>query len=132
MSYIPGTSGRSGRVIGGKVGGEGRLDSQYYFGTAIVHPITEAVNSTTGKAKAKTWLPAGDWVRWDVMAGWTGPAEVTESFSVSEVPVYLPRGACSLSALQAMMWDHGATLLYGLPRALAMAALPCMRTMVSH
>eukprot|EP00666_Eupelagonemidae_sp_cell4sb_P016618 gene16618-8655_t len=63
-----------------------RLPRRYYFGAAIVHPITRAVDASTRTARATTWLPPGAWTRWDGGRRWAGPANVTEEFALGEVP----------------------------------------------
>merc|ERR1711896_57492 len=94
MSIVKSIHNRSGRTVGGAINHvTPSLDLQYYFGSAIVHPITAPLDTSTAKLNVETWLPDGNWVRWDGTGRWSGPVKVTESFGIVKIPVYLPEGS---------------------------------------
>eukprot|EP01065_Artemidia_motanka_P009447 TRINITY_DN1482_c0_g1_i2.p1 TRINITY_DN1482_c0_g1~~TRINITY_DN1482_c0_g1_i2.p1 ORF type:complete len:865 (+),score=254.11 TRINITY_DN1482_c0_g1_i2:79-2673(+) len=90
MAEVTSLVPKAGRTFGGAVTAG---MNQYMFGQAVVNPITEAVDAGTKTVGVTTWLPDGDWVRWDGSGGWTGPTNVTENFGIGSIPIYLPVGS---------------------------------------
>ena len=96
MESVAGLEPKSGRTVGGEVGAEAyALDSQFYFDDAIVRPITWGVGADN-TTQVTTWLPTGSWSRWDGGSQHTVPPRsaqnVTETFQLGEIPVYVPTG----------------------------------------
>ncbi len=71
-----------------------RFKDQYMFGPdLLVAPITEATSPETLLATKTVWLPPGDWQEYFTGARLRGPAVLTRSFALEEVPVYVRAGA---------------------------------------
>jgi alpha-glucosidase (family GH31 glycosyl hydrolase) len=67
---------------------------EYIFGSnMIVAPVTQSVDSVKQTAAQTLWLPPGGWFEWPTGKHLTGPATVTNNFSISQIPVYLRDGA---------------------------------------
>jgi alpha-glucosidase (family GH31 glycosyl hydrolase) len=67
---------------------------EYVFGKdMIVAPVTQPVDAVRQTATQTLWLPPGGWFEWPTGKHLTGPATITHSFSISQVPVYLRDGA---------------------------------------
>jgi len=67
---------------------------EYVFGDQmLVAPITAPVDQETGLASESVWIPDGHWIEWPTGQNLTGPATLTRSFSLDQVPVYLRAGA---------------------------------------
>ncbi len=70
------------------------FSGEYTFGDSlIVAPVTSPVDTATGLAKERVWLPPGDWVEWQSGLRFTGPVELQRSFDISEIPIYAKAGA---------------------------------------
>ena len=68
--------------------------SEYMFGDQMLAaPVTAAADSTSGLATEQVWIPDGDWIEWPTGKHIAGPAAVSRSFSIDQVPVYLRAGA---------------------------------------
>jgi alpha-glucosidase (family GH31 glycosyl hydrolase) len=68
--------------------------NEYAFGqNMIVAPVTKPVDETTQLATEDVWIPKGEWIEWPTGKHFTGPQTVTRSFSISQIPIYLPAGA---------------------------------------
>ena len=98
MAEVTGLEPRSGRTVGGDIGPGAaayKLGGQFYFDDAIVRPITWGVGADN-TTQATTWLPPGSWSRWDGGSQHTVPPHaaqnVTETFRLGEIPVYVPTG----------------------------------------
>jgi alpha-glucosidase len=67
---------------------------EYAFGSQmIVAPVTKPVDTNTQLAEQKVWIPQGEWIERGAGKHFTGPQEVTRSFSIEEIPVYVRAGA---------------------------------------
>jgi hypothetical protein len=67
---------------------------EYIFGSnMIVAPVTQPVDAVKQTATQTLWLPPGGWFEWPTGKHLTGPATVTNNFSISQIPVYLRDGA---------------------------------------
>jgi alpha-glucosidase len=67
---------------------------EYLFGRdMLVRPVTAPMPPDTLLARERLWLPPGEWYEWFTGARLRGPATVTRSFALNEVPVYLRAGA---------------------------------------
>jgi hypothetical protein len=67
---------------------------EYAFGPdMIVRPVTAPMSPDTLLARQRLWLPPGEWYEWFTGARLTGPAAVTRTFALNEVPVYVRAGA---------------------------------------
>jgi hypothetical protein len=68
--------------------------NEYMFGSQMLAaPVTEAVDTKSGLATEKIWLPTGDWIEWPTGKHFTGPTTISRSFSIDQIPVYLRAGA---------------------------------------
>ncbi len=69
-------------------------EGQYMLGPDLmVSPVTTPADSATGLATRTTWLPPGDWVEWDSGARLHGPGEVTRTYMLDEIPLFVRAGA---------------------------------------
>lgn len=67
---------------------------EYVFGSQMIAaPITQPVDAATQLAKESIWIPGGEWIERATGKHFTGPAEVSRSFSIDQIPVYLRAGA---------------------------------------
>lgn len=67
---------------------------QYMFGDdMLVAPIAEPVDSMSMLVRRRLWLPEGKWFEWSTGTLLKGPAIVTRSLALDEVPVYVKAGA---------------------------------------
>jgi alpha-glucosidase (family GH31 glycosyl hydrolase) len=67
---------------------------QYLFGEQMmVAPVIAPVDKASGLAAEKIWVPEGEWIEWPTGKHLTGPAAVSRSFSIDQVPVYIKAGA---------------------------------------
>jgi alpha-glucosidase len=67
---------------------------QYMFGDdMLVAPIATPVSTDTLLAQKKIWLPKGEWIEWFTGARLHGPAVLTRSYSIDEMPVFVKAGA---------------------------------------
>jgi alpha-glucosidase len=67
---------------------------QYIFGDdMIVAPITAELDKDTQLANKSIWLPPGDWIEWASGEHLKGPMNITRSFALDEIPVYIRSGA---------------------------------------
>jgi len=66
---------------------------QYMFGdNLLVAPVTEPVSVETMVAEKTLWLPEGDWIEWFTGKRLRGPAVMTRSFAIDEIPLYARAG----------------------------------------
>jgi alpha-glucosidase len=71
-----------------------RSSNEYLFGNEmLVAPITQPVDTTSQLASEGVWIPEGEWIEWPTGKHLTGPASVTRSFSIDQIPVYVRTGA---------------------------------------
>ncbi len=69
-------------------------EGQYMLGPDLmVSPVTAPADSATGLATRTTWLPPGDWIEWDSGARLHGPGEVTRTYLLDEIPLFVRAGA---------------------------------------
>ena len=67
---------------------------EYVFGREmIVAPVVDPVNTTTQLAQEPVWIPNDEWIESATGKRFTGPMEVTRSFSIDQIPVYVRAGA---------------------------------------
>lgn len=67
---------------------------EYSFGNdMIVAPVATPVNAATELASKSIWLPPGMWTEWFTGAEIQGPAKITRTFALDEIPVYVKAGA---------------------------------------
>jgi len=67
---------------------------EYVFGSQMIAaPVTQPVDSSTQLAKESIWIPKGEWIERGTGKHFTGPAQVSRSFSIDQIPVYLRAGA---------------------------------------
>lgn len=67
---------------------------EYVFGSQmVVTPVTKPVDPSTQLATEKVWIPKGEWIETATGKHFHGPAEVTRSFSIDQIPVYVRAGA---------------------------------------
>ncbi|MGA7525575.1 MAG: TIM-barrel domain-containing protein [Acidobacteriaceae bacterium] len=67
---------------------------EYVFGkNMIVAPVVAPADSTTELATESLWIPPGSWIERATGRHFTGPKEITRSFSIDQIPVYVPAGA---------------------------------------
>jgi len=59
----------------------------------LVSPVADPADSATGLATRTTWLPPGDWVEWASGARLRGPAEVSRTYALDEIPLFVRAGA---------------------------------------
>lgn len=68
--------------------------NEYVFGKEmIVAPVVTPVDTATQLAQEPVWIPKGEWIERPTGRHFTGPAEVTRSFSIDQIPIYVPAGA---------------------------------------
>ncbi len=67
---------------------------EYAFGPdMVVRPVVEPVDSASLLAEQALWVPPGDWYEWSSGARLHGPAEVSRSYALNELPVLVRAGA---------------------------------------
>lgn len=67
---------------------------EYVFGSQMLAaPVTAPVDTVSGLAREKIWLPKGEWIERPTGKHFTGPVTVERSFSINQIPVYLRAGA---------------------------------------
>lgn len=67
---------------------------EYVFGSEmVVAPVTKPVDATTDLAQESVWIPKGEWIEKATGRHFAGPQEVTRSFSIDQIPVYVRDGA---------------------------------------
>jgi alpha-glucosidase (family GH31 glycosyl hydrolase) len=67
---------------------------EYVFGSQmIVAPVTKPVDTNTQLAQENVWIPKGEWVESVTGKHFSGPTEVSRSFSIEQTPVYVRAGA---------------------------------------
>ncbi|HEY1807932.1 MAG TPA: TIM-barrel domain-containing protein, partial [Acidobacteriaceae bacterium] len=67
---------------------------EYVFGkNMIVAPVVAPSDPNTLLSTESLWIPPGSWVERATGRHFTGPQEVTRSFSIVQIPVYVPAGA---------------------------------------
>jgi Glycosyl hydrolases family 31 TIM-barrel domain/Glycosyl hydrolase family 31 C-terminal domain/Domain of unknown function (DUF5110) len=82
------------------------LPDEYAFGPdMIVRPVTAPMSPDTLLATQHLWLPPGDWYEWFTGARLKGPAVVTRTFALNDVPVYVRAGAIVPMATTALRSD---------------------------
>ena len=70
------------------------VDNEYYFGTSmIVLPITEKEDPDIKMAKAKVWLPSGDYYDFFTNLHYTGDRSIEMHRSFSSIPVLVKAGS---------------------------------------
>jgi alpha-glucosidase (family GH31 glycosyl hydrolase) len=68
-------------------------NGEYAFGDSmIVAPVTSPLDPASQLAKRSIWLPPGDWIEWTTGARLHGPASLTRTFRLDEIPVYVRAG----------------------------------------
>ena len=69
--------------------------TQYFFGNdMIIAPITTPANRPVNGTIAKAvWLPVGRWVSWLGNTTHKGPVAVSQTYSQSDIPVFVRAGA---------------------------------------
>jgi alpha-glucosidase len=68
--------------------------NEYAFGAEMIAaPVTAPVDPASGLASESIWVPPGTWIEWPTGARLEGPARVTRSYSLGQVPVLLRSGA---------------------------------------
>ena len=68
--------------------------NEYVFGRQmIVDPVTEPVDTATQLAQQSLWIPPGEWIERASGRHFTGPQEITRSFAINQIPVYVRAGA---------------------------------------
>lgn len=66
------------------------ISDEYFLGGALlVAPVI-----SEGAVSRSVYLPRGEWVSWDGATRVTGPAEVTVSAPLGELPLFLRKGTC--------------------------------------
>jgi alpha-glucosidase len=67
---------------------------EYAFGSQmVVAPVVAPVNPVTQLAKESVWIPGGEWIESPTGKHFTGPVEANRSFTIDQIPVYVPAGA---------------------------------------
>ena len=67
---------------------------EYVFGSEMIAaPVTQPVDATTQLAQQSIWIPNGEWIESATGRRFTGPSQVTRSFSIDQIPVYVRAGA---------------------------------------
>jgi alpha-glucosidase (family GH31 glycosyl hydrolase) len=67
---------------------------QYQFGDdLIVAPVATEMSKVSDLATKTVWLPEGTWYEWSTGALLKGPAQVSRTFALDELPVYVRAGA---------------------------------------
>ncbi|HEX3662131.1 MAG TPA: TIM-barrel domain-containing protein [Acidobacteriaceae bacterium] len=67
---------------------------EYVFGkNMIVTPVVAPSDPNTLLSTESLWIPPGSWIERATGRHFTGPQEVTRSFSIDQIPVYVPAGA---------------------------------------
>ena len=68
--------------------------NEYKFGeNLIVAPVVTPADTTTGLSTEKVWLPKGTWTEWSSGATLKGPMEVSRSYAIGQLPVFVREGA---------------------------------------
>ena len=71
-----------------------RFGEQYMFGSdLLVAPLAAEMSPETLLATKAVWLPPGEWYEYFTGSRLRGPAVLTRSFALEEVPVYVRAGA---------------------------------------
>ncbi|MFO0599587.1 MAG: glycoside hydrolase family 31 protein [Myxococcaceae bacterium] len=66
------------------------ISDEFFLGGALlVAPIVDE-----GATSRSVYFPAGDWVSWDGAQQVTGPGDATVNASMSEIPLFVRKGAC--------------------------------------
>ena len=69
-------------------------DGGYAFGNDLIAaPVVTPQDPEVRLATRSLWLPKGEWIEWPTGAHFEGPLQITRSFALDEVPVYLRAGA---------------------------------------
>ena len=69
-------------------------NGEYAFGNQmIVAPIVVPADPVTQLAQESVWIPGGEWIESPTGRHFTGPVEKSRSFSIDQIPVYVPAGA---------------------------------------
>jgi len=69
------------------------MKGQYMFGNdMLVSPITHSLGDKIF-TEQKVWLPEGKWIEWNSGLLLNGGKEITHSFCLEEIPVYIKEGA---------------------------------------
>ncbi len=67
---------------------------EYVFGrNMIVAPVVTPVDPNTQLAQESVWIPNGEWIERATGRHFNGPREITRSFTIDQIPVYVPAGA---------------------------------------
>jgi alpha-glucosidase (family GH31 glycosyl hydrolase) len=67
---------------------------QYMFGSdMIVSPVVDSLDHANLLAKAKVWLPDGEWMEWFTGKTLKGGKQYERNFAINEIPVYVKSGA---------------------------------------
>jgi hypothetical protein len=67
---------------------------QYQFGEdMVVAPVAKEISKESDLATVMVWLPEGTWYEWSTGALLKGPAKLSRTFALDELPVYVRAGA---------------------------------------
>jgi alpha-glucosidase len=68
--------------------------NEYYFGEdLLVAPITDSLSADSMLVERELWLPEGEWIGWFTGRRWSGGQEVSPTYALDEVPVFVQPGA---------------------------------------
>ena len=59
----------------------------------IAAPVVSPADPNSHLAVRSLWLPQGEWIEWPTGAHINGPAQITRTFVLDEIPVYVCPGA---------------------------------------
>lgn len=59
----------------------------------LIAPVTAPADPVTHLATKSIWLPKGSWIEWQTGKHFTGPVQISRSFSIGQTPVYVHPGA---------------------------------------
>ena len=69
-------------------------DGGYFFGDSMIAaPVVSPADPNSHLAVRSLWLPQGEWIEWPTGAHINGPAQITRTFVLDEIPVYVRPGA---------------------------------------
>lgn len=69
-------------------------DGGYFFGSQMIAaPVVTPADPNSRLAIRSVWLPPGQWIEWPTGARIAGPIQMTRSFDINQIPVYVRAGS---------------------------------------
>jgi alpha-glucosidase (family GH31 glycosyl hydrolase) len=66
----------------------------YAFGSSMIAaPVVTPADPNSHLAIRSIWLPPGEWIEWPTGAHFTGPVQLTRTFDLDQIPVYVRPGS---------------------------------------